>query len=472
MIVLGVNPLATITALAERSCELFTREKQWSVDETENGTLDLFGEPRVCHAHSSDLSHYDGSKADSAGIRFTEIMEGFIHIGGNITDFDVAHNVAKGASSLASLYITVDTFRLDNLTSLSDNASIATGTFSCGALSQLPLMVLRGQVQFFTTDDQISDGTNLVYKLTLLSAEGTTYLLHGHKNVDSTMAFSASNTWKATTTLYTTITHVDGTLVGRGILRISWRNFVDEIQSFRSAARNKSVRRTMLAPFRFLTQFAKKTADYFFSPLRPLQFPDKSTSGYLPKTPPARTVELEAEDGVKTVMKVWHPPPGTTKRSMPILFIPGASVDDQIFSLPTVQVNAIDYFTGLGYSCYVSTLRFGISPAAQTGYTAYDARVDVKAAMEFVRLEEGGKKLYVVCHCLGSIATGMALLTGKVDAKWIQGMTCSQVFMHLRFGQINRIKARTQALEVLYRVSTAVFTLPYYLPRTRTLLHR
>ncbi|KAL1612873.1 hypothetical protein SLS60_001103 [Paraconiothyrium brasiliense] len=392
---LGVNPFATITALAERTCDMLLHEKQWPVDKAENETIDVFGKPKVCHTIEPGLSHYDGLQADSAGVRFTEVMDGYIHIGGNIADFDVAHNVAKGAASSASLYITVDTFRLDNLTTLSDNASIATGTFSCGALSQLPLMVLRGQVQFFTIDDQISDGTNLVYKLDLLSAEGITYLLHGYKNVDSAMAFSASKTWKATTTLYMTITHTDGTLAGRGILRISWRNFVDEVRSFGTPARNKGIRGTISAPFRFLTQFAKKTAEYFFSPLRPLQFPDKSTSGYLPKALPARIVNLTAEDGVQTVMKVWQPPSGTTRRNMPILFVPGASVDDQIFSLPTIQVNAIDYFTGLGYTCYVSTLRFGISPAAQVGYTAYDARVDVKAAMDYIREEESGKKFYV-----------------------------------------------------------------------------
>ncbi|KAJ4358337.1 uncharacterized protein N0V89_002919 [Didymosphaeria variabile] len=448
---LGVNPFATITALAERICEMLLHEKQWPVDETENGTIDLFENPKVCHAIEPGLSHYDGSQADGAGVRFTEVMDGYIHIGGNIVDFDVAHNVAKRAASSASLYITVDTFSLDNLTSLSDNASIATGTFSCGALSQSPLMVLRGQAQFFTTDDQISDGTDLVYKLTMLSAEGTTYLLHGYKNVDSTMAFSASMSWKATTTLYTTVTHFDGTLAGRGILRISWRNFIDEIQSFGTPAHHNGARGTILAPFRFLTQFAKKTAEYFFSPLRPLQFPDKSTSGYFPKALPAKIVELRAEDGVQTVLKVWHPPSETTKRSMPVLFIPGASVDDQIFSLPTIQVNAIEYFTGLGYTCYVSTLRFGISPAAKVGYTAYDARADVKAAMEYVREEENGKKFYVICHCLGSIATGMALLTGTANAEWIQGMTASQVFMHLRFGKINSIKSRTQALQILYK---------------------
>jgi hypothetical protein len=456
---LGINPFATITALAERSCDLLIKEKKWTVDETENGTLDLFGQPKVAHAIPSYLKGYDENAADRNGVRFTEIMDGHIHIGDNIDDFEVAHEVAKGSSSAASFYLTVDIFRVEDLTTPSDSASIATGTFSCGALSQHPLMVRDGQVQFFTDDDQVSDGTNLVYKLTLLSTKGEMYLLNGYKTIDSDMAFSVSQTWKATTTLYTTITRLDGSLVGRGILHISWRNFVDEIESFGPTDTISSIRK-FKGPLKFLNFFAQNVARYFFRPLQPLQYPDTLSSGYLPKPAPTIVVDLIAEDGVKTNIRVWEPIDGVERRNMAILFIPGASVDHQIFALPTIRTNTIDYFTALGYTCYVPTLRFGILPVAEQGYTAYDARLDVKAAMEFVRKHEHDRKFYVVCHCLGSVATGIALLTGTVQADWISGMTCSQVFTNLRFGHINALKASTQALVKIYTVCVLGLPLP------------
>jgi hypothetical protein len=456
---LGINPFATITALAERTCDLLLSEKEWNADETPNGTLDLFGEPKCLRPIPSYLEDYDGKSADRTGVRFTEIMDGYIHIGDNIDDFEVAHDVARGASSSASLYLTVDVFRVDNLTSLNDNASVATGTLSCGSLSQHPLMVRDGRVQFFTVDDQVSDGTKLVYKLTLLSTKGAIYFLDGYKVVDSAMALSVSQTWKATTTLYTTITRPDGSLVGKGILHISWRNFVDELQSFGPTGATTGVAGKLskvTAPLKFMNFFAQSTAKYFLSPLRPLQFPDKTNSGYLPKSGPKVVVNLVADDGVTTNIKVWTPATGSKKRSMPILFIPGASVDDQIFSLPTIEKNTVEYFTDLGYTCYVLTVRFGILPVAAEGYTAYDARLDIKAAMEFVREQEQGRKFYVVCHCLGSIATGIALLTGAVQAEWLTGMTCSQVFTNLRFGHINRVKSATQALVKVYTVSNPI----------------
>lgn len=492
MVTAGVNPFATITALAERSCDLFLKEHHWTPDETENGILDLFGSPTVSHELPSYVENVDTSANDKEirftetlegyihigdnfsdfnvgettskamgnedisvndkGVRFTEIMDGYIHIGDNISDFDVAEVTAKAASSAASLNLTVDVFRVDDLISKSSNASIATGTFSCGALSPDPLIVHYGAVQFFTGDEHVSDGTNLIYDIHLLSTDGETYLLSGYKKVDSTVTLSVSETWRATTTLYTSITRQDGSMIGRGILHISWRNFINELKSFESTTRSNSIAKRISAPLQFLSFFIKRTMNYVLSPIRPLQYPDNTTTGYLAKVPPSRVAELVADDGVRTVIRVWRP---TEKRDLPILFIPGASVDHQVFALPTIPTNTVEYFTGLGYTCYVPTLRFGRLPAAEKGHTAYDARLDVKAAMQFVRENENGKKFYVVCHCLGSIATGIALLTGAVKKEWLQGMTCSQVFTNLKFGTINGIKSRTQALENLYEVSTA-----------------
>jgi hypothetical protein len=125
------------------------------------------------------------------------------------------------------------------------------------------------------------------------------------------------------------------------------------------------------------------------SPFRPLQYPTapKDRSGYYAK--PIPTVHtLTADDGVQFLIKIWHPPPGIQEQHTPIILIPGASVDDQIFSLPTVSTNIIDYFTPLGYRYYVPTLRFGFGEAAKTGDTVYDSRLDVLAAMNYVQERE------------------------------------------------------------------------------------
>jgi hypothetical protein len=322
------------------------------------------------------------------------------------------------------------------------------------------MIVLRGDIQLFTVDETVSDGTNLAYKLTLLSTDGETYLLNGYRNIGPGMAFSVSNTWKATTTLDTTITRMDGSIVGRGRLHISWRNFASELKSFETT-NNGSLRTEALPSLGFLSYFARNIARFVLTPLSRLDYPDPSLTGYLPKAAPTQIVPLMAADGVQTTMKIYAPQENPAKidgaeKKLPLLMIPGASVDEQIFALPTIRQNAVDYFTSRGYMVYIPIPRFGRTPVAETGYTAYDSRLDVAAAMEYVHEQHGGK-MYIICHGIGAIATSTGLLDGTLRPEWIRGLTASQVFFRPHFGRVNAIKGRTQLLVNLYKVRFAIF---------------
>ncbi|KAJ6486130.1 hypothetical protein C8R47DRAFT_980022 [Mycena vitilis] len=452
---LGVNPFATITALAERSVDLITKKMGLITNMSRNGKLNLFGKPAKSFPLSPDMlkaSEAIQSAVPLNGIRFTEIMDGYIHIGGDIDDFTVAEDVAKGAASSAKFYLSVDAYSVKSLVERDDHASLATGTFSCGALSRDPMLVLRADVQFFTVDATVSDGTNLAYKLTLLTTDGKTFLLNGYKEIDSNAAFSVSNTWKATTTLYTTITRIDGSVVGRGRLHISWRNFASELKSF-EPTNSGSLQTRVMPPLAFVSYFARNVARFFLTPLSRLTYPDPIRTGYLPKSAPTQAVTLTAMDGVETTMKIWAPLQTSSDagpRKLPLMMVPGAAVDDQIFSLPTIRQNAVDYFTSRGFTVYIPIHRLGRVPTAQMGYTTYDARLDVAAAMEYVHKHHGGK-MYIICHCMGSLATASGLLDGTLRADWIQGLTASQVFFRQHFGLVNVVKSRTQLLPDLYK---------------------
>ncbi|KAK7452183.1 hypothetical protein VKT23_012286 [Stygiomarasmius scandens] len=463
---LGVNPLATITALAERSVHMIAQQRGWEIDlVTRNERLNLFGMPARSLPLTPDMEGAvkamgSGPSTDDS-MRFTEIMDGHIYIGDDIEDFTVAENAAKGASSSARFYLTVDAYNVETLIKRSDHATLATGIFSCGALSKDPLLVLRGQVQFFTPDISVSDAEQLVYKLTLLSTDGQTYLLNGYKTVDSDIAFSISDTWKATTTLSVTITKPDedGRVVGRGRLYISWRNFESELKSFGGSG---------LAPqASFIRNFARNTVDFFVGPFRKMEFaaapgdsflvPPGSDGtagtriGYLKKPEPLKTVVLKARDGVETTIRVWAPVSAEGKNKIPVLMVPGASVDHQIFAMPTIQVNCVDYFTALGHTVYVVTPRFGITSTVKMSSTPADAALDVLAAMEFLRNEEGGRKFYAIVHCQGAVATSVGMLNGSIPVNWMAGMSVSQVFFRHKFGKVNQITGGTTVLPKVYR---------------------
>jgi hypothetical protein len=439
----GVNPCATITALAERTCDLIICERKYGFDQRPNGELDVFSDPPFAQARQdSDDSLGNMPNVQSDIVRFLETMEGYVYIGANVTEFRTAETAAKAASSTAELTLRVTVHR----ESSSSYHGAAHGTFSCGALSPDPLLVINGSVSFFTVNKDVADARHLVYYLELMSTQGKTYILRGYKHIDSSITLSISRTWRATTTLYTTITDSTGTLVGRGILRLSLPAFVSELQSMYSLSK-------MWPCFMFLSFFAQNIASYFFTPFRPLQQPTPATdsSGYFEKPTP-KLVTLTADDGVTFPLKIWQPPSTAVSKHTPLLLMPGASVDEQIFSLPTLPINTVDYFTSLGYTCYVPVLRFGAGQNARYGYTAFDARLDVRAAVKYV-YEQEARKVYIVAHCLGSIATAMALLTGEIDARSIAGMTVSQVFTHTILSPDNVFKAQKPWLIKLYRVS-------------------
>lgn len=279
-----MNPCATITALAERSCDLIAQERGWKIDDGSDGRPSPSKNPLVpVLPESTKTITLNVTEDLIEGIRFEEVMRGHVHFGNNVPDFNIAEKVAKEASSPAQLAITVDARRNRN----GSYQGVPFGTFGFGALSQDPLMVTGGTVEFFTIDEEIADAVNLVYKVDLLSTDGARYGFHGYKRLDSAAAFSVSRTWGATTTLYTTITGYDGVVVGRGILHLSLHDFFSELQSLRSRTTIGGMS-NMQVQARFLKFFTTNIASYMFSPFRRLQYPTPSTgkSGYFEKAIP------------------------------------------------------------------------------------------------------------------------------------------------------------------------------------------
>lgn len=109
------------------------------------------------------------SSPKKGGARFTEIMEGFLHVGDEIEDFEIAADAGRGTSSVARFYLSVDAWDVDTLINKDNHAAMLTGTFSCGALSGDPFMVLRGDFQLFSDDSSSPDTKNLVYNFDMVS---------------------------------------------------------------------------------------------------------------------------------------------------------------------------------------------------------------------------------------------------------------------------------------------------------------
>jgi hypothetical protein len=103
------------------------------------------------------------------GARFTEIMDGYLYVGDEIENHELAVEAAKGSSSTARFYLSVDAWDIKTLVKKKNHAAMLTGTFSCGALSRDPFMVLRGEFQLFSEDPRTPDTDNLVYDFDMIS---------------------------------------------------------------------------------------------------------------------------------------------------------------------------------------------------------------------------------------------------------------------------------------------------------------
>ncbi|ERS98737.1 hypothetical protein HMPREF1624_05525 [Sporothrix schenckii ATCC 58251] len=564
---LGVNPFATIAALAERSVDLYAKSRGLTIRSDDNGLLDLFGEPahpfrygdaslddsRSWRENSScNMSDETGSKLDvedddttskgdagksqyewevvnndndsdsdtdsesvhhtnkiiaraarmrAGGFGFTEVMSGFLHrCDGSNTDasaensmkqdrrdvYELAYRRAESLCESARFFLSVQAFDTSEVVHDPAHQGMLTGTFVCPTLPGSPFMVQRGAFSLFVMEHQAPGTRNMTYDFDLRGTDGHTLHFHGYKVVDSSVALAPLQLWRATTTLYVTITRrtkrphqprgllMDACessdeawrhepVLAKGIMHVKPTDFMSEILTLTPTG--SSLLHKAISAASFMAYFTRKSLGLFLAPLAALQYPTQTYNGYINHTPPTRLwTDIRASDGVHSRLYMYDPPPKLVVRqtrggsdAVPcVLFVPGASVDHQIFALPTIPFNTVNYFTRAGYRVFVMVPRIGQLTLANNSWTTYDARLDIRAAFERIRAEYGDRKVYTVAHCMGSVALATGLLDGTIPADWLLGLACSQVFMNPIWNAANMMKALTAtkgpfALDRIYR---------------------
>ena len=325
----------------------------------------------------------------------------------------------------------------------SDHSGTLTGTFTSARLEASPYAVLQGRFQLMSDDPQRSGTKNLVYDFDMIGTDGSKLHFHGFKIIDSSTIFSPHLLWQASSTLYSTITRPGGALVGKGILEVELlgpSGFAKEVESFTPSGHSRLAK--LSSSTSYLSYFARHLVGRFIGPLNSLQWPFPNFHGYQNKQTPDTFFLSAPQDGVQTTLRRWEPSSAAPIHSdIPILFIPGVGMDQQTFALPTLRQNAVEYFQAAGYRVYCVTHRIGKTIAAERGYTTYDARLDIYAALAEILKQQAAQKVYIIAHGEGSVALAMGLLDGTIPSKWIKGITASQVFMHPKFSELNMWKA-------------------------------
>ncbi|KAK0720521.1 hypothetical protein B0H67DRAFT_599992 [Lasiosphaeris hirsuta] len=477
---LGANPFATITALAERSVEAYAARENLVINTERNRILDLFGKPQHPPRRSSEdqlVRPFANEESETlavasdviraaegvhaSGMGFTEVMSGFVHHDPHLKEdrretYELAYRRAKALCESARFFLTVQSFNTRELTDSAQHRGLLTGTFACPSIPGSPFMVQRGEFNLFMLDLKAPGTRNLTYDFDMRGVDGRLLHFHGYKVVDSSVALSPVQFWRSTSTLYVSISeHVAGMcadlddedawrrgkVVAKGIMNIQASDFLSEVLTM--APTGSSLLKKAMSAASFLTFFTRKSLSLFFTPLTPLEYPSQTYDGYINDTPPDHSVNIIADDGVSTRMHIWEPThcPDNNEASIRNVFmIPGAAVDHQIFALPTIPYNTVNYFTRAGYRVFVTVHRIGQLMVAENMWTTFDARLDLKACYEWIRKEHGTDKIYTIAHCMGSVALSTGMLDGTIPASWIKGVTCSQVFMNPVWSPTNMAK--------------------------------
>ena len=210
---LGVNPLITITALAERSCELMAADRGFVIDYS-----------------YKDLDIPD--EAVKPGIQFTETMKGFFSADEK-TDFEKGAAAGKLAGCSFEFTLTVTSDDVLTMLHTNEHAAALSGVVKAPALSGRSMSVEGGVFNLFVDATAATPTKLMKYSMNIHSEEGKDYFFYGYKLVNDDKGFEL---WKDTSTLYITLHDgVDETspVLAKGILIIEAADFAKQMTTMK-----------------------------------------------------------------------------------------------------------------------------------------------------------------------------------------------------------------------------------------------
>lgn len=455
---LGISPMATITALAERSVHLYTMRHRLDTDEEKTWDLNVFGSPQrrrnVTNSdlgeqlHSIEASFQVFNSHGTRGFAFTECLAGFLHKVDQEQDHSdhcfenchEAYNKGKILHEAARLSLTTRVFGIGALDpDSSKDSAVLTGTLIQPCLKGSPFMIRRGAPKWSRVESQ-PGSMQLIYKCELRGISGESLNLFAEKIIDLTGGLPEGKFWLVKTPLLVTISESkphdqnDQVTVAQGVMHANLSVSAASL-AYETSMNGKTLRETLMEAVSKLIRDARRLRSLTSTPL---QYP--LTRSQISETLPFSEHEIQAKDGVVTMIYTWEPSNVTPdKQAMDMTMVTGLAVDHRVFALGSIDKNAIGYFTCAGYRVHVIVPRCSSRRASRSieDMTSYKARLDIAECLRYIREMRAKKfpgapipKIYILAHCLGSIALASGLLDGTIPAGWVSGITASQVFMN------------------------------------------
>ena len=390
---LGVNPLLTISALAERSISLLALDRGWTID---------YGCGAPQPVRGDELK---------PGIQFTETMKGFFARGAR--SFEEGWDEGRRQDSTLGFILTVSTDDAYAMLEDPQHRGRMVGTVTAPALSDAPLVATDGVFRLFVANPAQPGVRNMVYTMTLTSESGARYRFSGYKMIREDEGLDL---WSDTTTLYVIVYAEEGDReveVGKGILRIRQLDFLKQMNSFKAInCRSMGERLAVIAGFgKFFGGALYETYGSIFAKrnvFSPDAAPRKRRSLMLPAP---EVVFFKGDDQATLCLTRYR-----GGRKGPVLMMPGMGTSTLPFVLDTVDVSLGEFLCANGYDVWLFDCR--VSPALRACDVPCSldeiARWDVPAAIARVKALTDARTIQVVAHCLGAAALQMSVMGGHL----------------------------------------------------------
>ena len=400
---LGVNPLLTITSLAERAMIYMAKDYGWSFDDAPNPDAPTI----IAGAVPED-------EALPAGVEFTERMAGYI-LTVETGDYERAFEAGKNEDSSFSFTGTILIADVDKFVDDENHTGTIIGTVECPALSPEPLDITEGIFNLMWRDKESVETRRFDYRMVLAARDGSEYYFKGHKVVRDDPGIDV---WKDTTTLFVEILRGrDGQhgLHACGILTIHAADLLNQMRTLKGIHGKNTLER-LNAVARFGKVFAGAVYGIYGGILAPTKRYDP---GFLRKKRELRAAAPEihlfrTEDN--KVLRLTRYQGGDKG---PVVLSHGLGVSGGIFTLDTIDTNLVEYLNMAGYDCWVLDYRASIDlQYCRERWTADDvAAYDYPAAVAKVRELTGRDTVQMLVHCFGATTFFMAMMTGLQNVR-------------------------------------------------------
>jgi cholesterol oxidase len=452
---LDVNPLLTISALAERSADELARERGWPLDGPVDGAVppparDPDPAPEV--PRSVVPAPPPEGQPTATRLWFTERMAGWMSPPDRFTLAPARDRHPVGSTPLEFvLTLTVDD--VDAVLADASTPLAVAGTVEAPALSPEPLLAVDGEMRLLEPVPDEVETWHMHYAMDLVATDGRRFHFDGIKVIRNGPPWKA---WPETTTLYVRITEggtepegpsgpVDEVVVvGVGALRIAPRDFARQLATMQVAAPGGAAagRRAKVA---FARLFTGRLFRIFGGLVDEMdRFVEPPAVHRELRLPAPESAWCDAAGG-------WHDgaevgPDARLKLTRfrggdrgPVLLAPGFGMAASSYLGRTTPTNLTEFLVEAGYDVWLFDYRASIElPSARTEFSIDDvATVDWPEAVAEVRARTGAPSVAAFGHCVGSSSLLMALGAGL---EGVHAAVCSQFSLHPHTSLLNQVK--------------------------------